>query len=391
MESFCYWLRICLLAAICISVKGYIPGGQNLGLPLAFPSIPFDKCIVSSANDISSETSVFSWGYNNEYWTTKQSSGSFGTWKSIGGYFAGGPTAIRNANNNIVVFGRGSDKQVWTQTISSENDHSSWISLGGNISSHRISALLDPQGFIYIFARGQDGSVWQKNQISNGTEAIWADWVSLGGHLTSDITSLIDNEGIIHLFARGIDGLLWNKTQKLDVNGTLKWSDWGRSDPSVFLNPSAVISAKLNSQNLIEVVVRGSDKSFWHVRQEIDQEKGVSWSSFQSLGGIFSSAPSIESNLDGLLTIFGRGPENGVWQKQQLNNPESEIWGPWTPVGGRFDSSVNLITNNKGEVNIFGCGVDDSIWVRSQSTINHSVGFFGNWTNLGGRFRVFPC
>jgi hypothetical protein len=371
-------------------------GGENFGIPLANSPIPYDKCSVAGANDAELRLTAFTWGYNNEFWYAKQAEnwGPLGPWKSAGGFFAGGPTVIRNANNDLVVFGRGADRKVWYKVFANGNDDADWTPLGGKLLSGHVTALIDSQGLIHVFARGKDSAVWEKRQYANGTEAIWGEWTSLGGIITSNVAAINDAEGVLHLFARGVDGDLWRMTQKLEEDGSLTWVAWTKNDNSIYLSSSATIVARLNAQNLIEVVIRGGDKSIWHTRQTVNDERGVIWSPWKSLGGFFSSAPSLSMNSDSLLTVFGRGPEKGVWYKQQAHHPvdsPTDTWSKWVPLGGRFSSSIDIITDSRGYLNIYGRGIDRSIWSRGQVFANKTVGFFSPWYSAGGRFRAFPC
>lgn len=384
-------------ALFAVVVLADVPiGGENFGIPLAQPTIPFDKCSVAAANDGEMRLNAFTWGYNNEFWTSKQSEnwGEFGEWQSIGGFFAGGPTVIRNANNDIVVFGRGADQQVWYKVLNDAG--ADWTPLGGKILSSRVTVTLDPQGLFHVYARGSDSGVWEKRQFADGTEAIWGNWTSLGGIFTSNVAAVVDAEGISHLFARGVDGFLWTMTQSLQDDGSLKWVSWTVSDNSVYLSSSAHIVARLNAQNLVEVIVRGADKAFWHTRQTVNDQRGVVWSPWKSLGGVFSSAPALHMNTDSLLTVYGRGPEKGIWYKQQAHHPvdsPSDAWSRWVPLGGRFSSGVDVAADSRGYINVFGRGLDRSIWTRNQMYSNSTmtVGFFGPMSSMGGRFRSFAC
>jgi len=381
--------------ALVSAVSYTVAGGENFGIPLAELPIPFDKCSVAAANDANMHLTAVAWGYNNEYWMTQQSDnwGPFSNWTSIGGFFAGGPTVIRNANNNIVVFGRGADQKVWYNVFYA-GVALGWTPLGGKLLSGGITALVDPEGLIHVFARGKDSAIWEKREFANGTEAAWGDWTSLGGIMSGNVAAVLDAEGLINLFARGIDGRMWWMTQSLAGDGSLNWASWQKAENGVLLASAATISASLNAQNLIEVVVRGADKAFWHTRQTVDDERGVAWSPWKSLGGIFSSAPSFEINSDQLLTVYGRGPEKGVWYKQQAHHPidsPSDSWSQWVPLGGRFSAGVDAIPDSRGYINLFGRGLDNALWTRSQVYANQTVGFFGPWSNLGGRFRAFPC
>jgi len=388
---------IVLILSFSVLCTAQVPvGGENFGIPVAVPSIPFDKCSIAAENDADHRLTAFAWGYNNEFWYNKQveSWGTFGEWKSAGGFFAGGPTVIRNANNDLAVFGRGADRKVWYKVFKNGNDEEDWVPLGGKLLSSRVTAVIDSQGLIHIFARGKDSAIWEKRQYANGTEANWGEWTSLGGIVTSGVEAIVDAEGVMHLFARGVEGALWFMTQKLEDDGSLTWVAWTKSENSVHLSSSATIIARLNAQNLIEVIARGADKAFWHTRQTVNDDRGVIWSPWKSLGGIFSSSASVRINSDGLLTVYGRGPEKGVWYKQQAHHPvdsPSDAWSKWVPLGGRFSASVDSVTDSRGYINVFGRGLDKSIWTRGQFYSNHTVGFFGPWSNLGGRFRAFPC
>jgi len=293
-----------------------------------------------------------------------------------------------------VIFGRGADQKVWFKVLHSSGEEDDWTPLGGNQMSGHIIAIVDPQGLLHVFSRGKDSAVWERRQYANGTEAIWGEWTSLGGIVSSNVAGVLDAEGVMHLFARGIDGHMWSLTQKLEDDGSLSWTTWTQSEGSIYLSSAATIIPRLNAQNLVEVIARGADKAFWHTRQTVNDERGVVWAPWKSLGGIFSSAPSVQLNTDSLVTIYGRGPEKGVWYKQQAHHPvdsPSDSWSKWVPLGGRFSAGIDAIPDSRGFINIFGRGLDKAIWTRGQVYANHTVGFFGPWTSLGGRFRSFPC
>jgi hypothetical protein len=385
-----------IVALLLVSIAAaQVAGGDNIGIPLAPLPVPHDMCSVSVANNADLEMTAVAWGYDNKFWVTKRVAfDSFTNWTSIGGFFAGSPTVIKNANNDIVVFGRGADRKIWYKVLHGGDDDGEWVPLGGKLMSGRVTALTDPQGLIHVFARGKDSAVWEKRQFANGTEAVWGEWASLGGVTTSNIATVLDAEGIIHLFTRGVDGQLWSLTQSLKDDSSLVWESWKLEDGSITLSSSATISAKLNAQNLIEIVARGADKAIWHTRETVNDNRGVIWSPFKSLGGIFSSAATMILNPDTLLSVFGRGPDKGAWFKQQAHHPvdsPSDAWSSWMPLGGRFSTGIDVAADANGFLHVFGRGVDKKIWTRGQMYSNKTVGFFGPWVNLGGRFRPFPC
>jgi len=104
-------------------------------------------------------------------------------------------------------------------------------------------------------------------------------------------------------------------------------------------------------------------------------------------------------NSDSLLTIYGRGPEKGAWYKQQARHfvedqsegVDAPGWSKWVPLGARFTGSVDAHPDSRGYINLFARGLERSIWRRGQMYQNKTVGFFGPWSSMGGRFRGFSC
>merc|ERR1711998_285172 len=252
-----------VVAALCVVAASVavaqIAGGENFGVPVAPLPIPQDKCSVSATNDADMRLSVFAWGYNNAFWMSKQDEnwGTMSEWVRLGGFFAGGPTVVRNANNDLVIFGRGADRKLWYRVLnqgepSAENEDS-WTCLEGKSLSSRPTAWVDPQGLIHLVYQGIDNQAYEKRQFANGTEAVWGEWTSLGGVFSNTPNVVVDPEGITHLFARGIDGGMWHMTQKVEEDGSLTWKGWEVSEGSPYLSSRATIVPRLNAQGLIEV------------------------------------------------------------------------------------------------------------------------------------------
>merc|ERR1711971_1381466 len=226
---------LCLLAVMAVAMAqddGNVApaGGDNLAIPLAKLPMPADKCSVSVSNDADMRLSAVAWGYDNAYWMVKQDR-DWGEvkdkWVRLGGFFAGGPTVVRNANNDLVIFGRGADRKLWYRVLnqgepSAENEDS-WTCLEGKSLSSRPTAWVDPQGLIHLVYQGIDNQAYEKRQFANGTEAVWGEWTSLGGVFSNTPNVVVDPEGITHLFARGIDGGMWHMTQKVEEDGSLTW------------------------------------------------------------------------------------------------------------------------------------------------------------------------
>jgi len=390
--------KVCFALVIAIAVvAGKVTvepkaGGCNQAIPVAPESYPHDMCGSVAKLSEDKRMEVFTYGFDNAYWYKKQTGvgGGFGNWTSLGGIFAGGPSVTKNADGHTVIFGRGIDKAVWYKTLLPGGKATPWTSLGGDTSSRAVP-LLDSQGLLHVFARGSNRAIWHKYQVANGTHASWGQWHNLGGVVTSAPQVVLDAESLIHVFSRGIDRALWHK-QQAAVNGTFGWSNWESLGAVVSSGP--YVPTVMNCQNFIEIFIRGSDKGVWHKRQTINDYRGITWSPWKPLGGVFASAPVVIMNGDGLLDVFGRGPDKAVWHKVQGHHPvdsPSDTWTHWGSIGGKVSTAPSLAIDFSGMVHVFTRGIDKSIWHTTQAPVNNTAAFGLPWETLGGRFRTFSC
>ncbi|MBO0816668.1 MAG: hypothetical protein J2P30_16195, partial [Actinobacteria bacterium] len=100
---------------------------------------------------------------------------------SLGGHLISAPTAIwtGGTNNDVIVFGQGTDNQLWeTETTNYPYGWSHWQPLGGAISSKPGAADVDATTYS-VSARGTDGAVWERDHSGS----TWGPWHSLGGRV----------------------------------------------------------------------------------------------------------------------------------------------------------------------------------------------------------------
>ena len=73
-------------------------------------------------------------------------------------------------------------------------------------------------------------------------------------------------------------------------------------------------------QALLHVFVRGPDRALWHKRQlGSHRSRQVIWDDWQCLGGVLASAPAIPSSLNGvnMVETVVRASDRAFWHKQQ--------------------------------------------------------------------------
>jgi hypothetical protein len=152
------------------------------------------------------------------------------------------------------------------------------------------------------------------------------------------------------------------------------------------------VPVALNTANLLDVYVRASDKSYWHRSQVASLPTGdtfVDWNDWESLGGLFSSGPSLVINTDGYAVSFGRGADKAVWYKTQLGNAQ---WTKWTSLRGISSSGPSVRIRTDGLIDVYARGVDKQIWSKGQLLTGNSTEF-GTWRAVShsGFSEPFAC
>lgn len=161
---------------------------------------------------------------------------SWTSWESLGGNLASAPksVALGDSVNFIEIYARAADKGLWRkrQVLDIENmdfpvKWSMWEALGGVFSSGP-DAIVNANGNLDVFARGTDKSIWHKQQVLSSDQGAedWTAWASLGGIVSTTPSAVKEEEGLVHVFARGVDRAIWAKYQVRGANSTVSWTPW---------------------------------------------------------------------------------------------------------------------------------------------------------------------
>ena len=102
---------------------------------------PSDQCAVETALCSSNTVELFALSSRRSILHARQlNCTTFTEWEDLGGAFAGGPTAVKNARGQLEVFARGVDKHLYRRVSSGDCcafDAAKWECLGGCFSSSR--------------------------------------------------------------------------------------------------------------------------------------------------------------------------------------------------------------------------------------------------------------
>jgi SpoIID/LytB domain protein len=187
------------------------------------------------------------------------------------------------------------------------------------------------------------------------------------------LSSVVAANGATTVFARGADSSIWYRTRT-----GAGWGEW-RNIPGGYATsgPAAVTWDGYQ----VDVVVRGGDGAYWRTMGRFDSAgRPGGFGGWQSLGGKFTTAPSMASLAPGRLSIVGRGGDGVVYQL--LWN--GYHWSGWTGLGGQARSAPTLsadTTNTRYLVSVM--GGDDRLWQVGTTTSN--AGPSGPW--VGGAVR----
>merc|ERR1711998_820642 len=238
----------------------------------------------------------------------------------------------------------------------------------------------------------------------DGTE--WSNWGSLGGKYLRGGPSVVQAaDGRLVLFARGVDRAVYYKAQT--EPNSAKWTKWeslgGRFSSWQSLGGAltSLPSASLDTEGLLHVFARGPDRGMWHKAQQGECEpRSVKWTDWESLGGVLASGPRVPYLNDavGFIQVVARASDKAYWEKRQMtdaspsadNSTQADLaWSDWSCMGGIFTSGPASILGTDGTVEMFGRGPDKALWHKSQYYDGANLAW-KKWVSHGGLLSTGP-
>jgi hypothetical protein len=155
-------------------------GGASAALaaPAAVSPPPVET--ITPASTVVGQTSViFYVGGNGSVYMNQVNGANAGLTTPVGGHVTAAPSAIA-PGSSAIVFGRGTNDQLYVNTCALSGSCTGWASLGGTITSKPGAVFQGPNVADYsVYARGGDGAVWGRSHTTAG----WGAWHPLGGKL----------------------------------------------------------------------------------------------------------------------------------------------------------------------------------------------------------------
>jgi hypothetical protein len=199
----------------------------------------------------------------------------------------------------------------------------------------------------WVFARANNGETLVRHLTASGS---WSDWESLGGNAGSGPAAVAYGSEI-WVFARSADGTIDYK--RLTADGWSAWATLGG-----FATSAPAVTARRGT-NLVDVVVRGGDNTFFHQAFV----PGVGWSGWATIDGNLTSGPAINSQSSGLLNIWGRGVDGTLMQKSWTGTE----WTGWASLGGGIVGAPQTVARVENGLNVYVRGAGNATYARSWS------------------------
>jgi len=128
--------------------------------------------------------------------------------------------------------------------------------------------------------------------------------------------------------------------------------------------------ATTGDAGLVEVFGRGIDDGLYS--RTFD---GTTYSGWVLVGGILRSGPGVVASPDGRLDVFVRGRDDQLWASTRLHG----VWQGWYPLGGIITADPDATVTADGRIVVMARGADQGLWFRELG----AAGWSG-WQNAAG-------
>ena len=215
-----------------------------------------------------------------------------------GGRLVSAPAPIFAANTDIV-FGQGTDNQLW-YNVAGFYFGQPWQPLGGRLTS-KPGAVSLGGGAYAVFVRGTDGAVWER--VFTGTA--WRSWQSLGGQVlpgTGPTAAYLTGTGHIYVGVVGTNRQMYLKVANL-AGGFFSIGGQMTASPALTaISPSALVAFG-----------RGTNGAGYD--NQVTEGEGLT--GWRSIGGRLTSGLAAGSSLvAGKATTYtmGLGTDNQIYE-----------------------------------------------------------------------------
>lgn len=289
------------------------------------------------------------------------------------------PTAISWGSPHLEVFALDSADVVYWKWRNLST--TSWVPQSNALQSlsgiaapfaQGVAAVVRGLASVNIFVVGTDFALYNKYHT---TDFVWGpsltDWEYRGGILSTAPTAISWSEDRLDVFVIG-EAQVYGLFHMYWTSET-GWSDWtGLGGSWETFAPTAVT---WGPDRIDVFVVDPNTKSLHHTYWD-----GSLWQpqgSFEDLGGYCTSRPVAVSSDSGVIDIFVRGGDAGLWHLSYSNG-----WGKWVSVDPKtaIQAEPEAVSWESGSIELFAWSNDDTLLHKS-FLVTDGV---GAWTPSSG-------
>jgi hypothetical protein len=234
----------------------------------------------------------------------------------VGGHLVSGPSTVYDGNA-IVIFGQGTDNQLWVVSCPSVTVCGPWRPLGGVITS-KPGAVGKSRMIYSVYARGTDGAVWGRDYNFG-----WGGWYKVGGQVLAGTGPAAAYLGGTYVMVAGTDKQLYIEQQ--GVTG------FGPAGGATTASPAlTMVFGTAGAPNSLVGFARGTNGTGYYHRFL------ASSPGWHSMGGALTSGVAAVSDVKAAIPdtyTFGLGTNNQVYENSGTWAPNPSFNG-WVRVTG---------------------------------------------------------
>jgi pSer/pThr/pTyr-binding forkhead associated (FHA) protein len=237
-----------------------------------------------------------------------------------------------------------SDRQAWTTTLQARIEQQGTVlaAAGANADAAEGATLTDLRDALV-----------QTSNAPGPSLAAKADWLTenlmIDAH-TGGTVKTTRIEQAIETLQDLMTGLRAGETGGLELQ----------------LQSAPAVISWIAGSDRYDVFAVGPGRALWHKYWD-----GTSWSGWENLGGVLTSAPVAVTRLAGTLDVFATGTDSAVWH---LGYSGGTWASSWDSLGGLCHQGPGAGAPEIDSIDVFAVGTDNQLWQRTSS-----AGDWGGW------------
>ncbi len=291
---------------------------------------------------------------------------------------APGAVYVSSAENDVLY--TATDRTVWVKNL----DNGSLVRISNGLLISAPSAIYNGSTVI-VFGEGTDHQLWWTLRLATGG---YANWAPLGGALTAQPGAVFTGAysgGIppsYSVFVRGTDGAVY----ELDHTSGGWPSSFFRVGGRLLAGTgptAAFVTTPASPSSFSYLAAVGTNRALYVA--------ALGLYGFTSAGGQTTASPALTSyftsGAGGTFTVvaFVRGTNNAGYYNEVESFPGAAGTPSWHPIGGRLNSGLAATTAPlTGTSYVYALGTDNQVYEKTANLTTVPVTFSPTWSKVTG-------